>query len=160
MLPAEILALRHQLAILKRSAKKRPRLGKSDRFLWLWLSRWLPDRRNSLLIIKPETVLAWHRKGFRLYWTWKNRRRRPGRSNTTMEIRDLIRKMSTANVTWGAPRIHGELLKLGIEVSQATVAKYMARRSKPPSQTWRTFPVVSRAAPHLNAAMPRRPPAF
>jgi len=136
---AEILALCHQLAILKRSAKKRPRLGKSDRFLWLWLSRWLPDRRNSLLIIKPETVLAWHRKGFRLYWTWKSRQRRPGRPDTTMEIRGLIRTMSIANATWGAPRIHGELLKLGIEVSQATVTKYMARRRKPPSQTWRTF---------------------
>jgi len=136
---AEILALRHQLAILKRSAKKRPRLGKPDRFLWLWLSCWLPDWRNCLLIVKPETVLAWHRKGFRLFCIWKSRQRRPGRPDTTQEIRDLIRRMSTANATWGAPRIHGELLKLGIEVSQATVAKYMVRRSKPPSQTWRTL---------------------
>jgi len=135
----EILVLRHQLAILKQSAKKRPRLRKSDRFLWVWISRWWPGWRNSLLIVKPETVLAWHRKGFRLYWAWKSRRRPPGRPDTTQEIRDLIRKMSTSNATWGAPRIHGELLKLGIEVSQATVAKYMIRRSKPPSQTWRTF---------------------
>ena len=136
---AEILVLRHQLAILKQSARRRPLLGKSDRFLWVWFSRWWPDWRNCLVIVKPETVLAWHRKGFRLYWTWKSRRGRPGRPDTTVEIRALIRKMSTANATWGAPRIHAELLKLGIEVSQATVAKYMARRSKPPSQTWRTF---------------------
>jgi putative transposase len=139
VLLAEILALRHQLAILKQSTKKRPRLGKSDRFLWVRLCHWWPDWRNSLLIVKPETVLAWHRKGFRLYWTWKSRRRHPGRPNTTKEIQDLIRTMSTANATWGAPRIHGELLKLGIEVSQATVAKYMTRHGKPPSQTWRTF---------------------
>ena len=124
VLLAEILALRHQLAILKQSTKKRPRLGKSDRFLWVRLCHWWPDWRNSLLIVKPETVLAWHRKGFRLYWTWKSRRRHPGRPNTTKEIQDLIRTMSTANATWGAPRIHGELLKLGIEVSQATVANH------------------------------------
>jgi transposase InsO family protein len=136
---AEILALRHQLAILKRSSKKRPRLGKSDRLLWVWLSRLWPDWRNSLLFVKPETVLTWHRKGFRLYWTWKSHRHRPGRPDTTQEIRDLIRKMCAANATWGAPRIHGELQKLGLDVSQATVAKYMIRRSKPPSQNWRTF---------------------
>jgi putative transposase len=136
---AEILALRHQLTILKRSSKKRPHLGKPDRLLWVWLSCLWPDWRNFFLIVKPETVLAWHRKGFRLYWTWKSRRRRPGRPDTTQEIGDLLRKMCAANATWGAPRIHGELLKLGIEVFQATVAKYMVRRRKPPSQTWRTF---------------------
>ena len=128
---AEILALRHQLTILKRSSKKRPRLGRPDRLLWVWLSRLWPDWRNSLLFVRPETVLAWHRKGFQLYWMWKSRRRRPGRPDTTQEIRDLIRKMCAANATWGAPRIHGELQKLGVEVSQATVAKYMIRRSKP-----------------------------
>ena len=122
-LPAKILALRHQLTILKRSSKKRPRLGRSDRLLWVWLCRFWPDWRNSLLVVKPETVLAWHRKGFRRYWTWKSRRHRPGKPDTTQEIRDLTRKMCTANATWGAPRIHGELLKLGIAVSQATVAK-------------------------------------
>ncbi len=138
-LQAEILALRHQINILRRSVPTRPRLNSSDRFLWVWLSRLWRDWRSALVMVKPETVIAWHRKGFRLYWKWKSRRRRTGRPDTSLEIRDLIRKMSTSNTTWGAPRIHGELLKLGIEVSQATVAKYMVRRSRPPSQTWRTF---------------------
>jgi putative transposase len=108
------------------------------RLFWVWLSRLWTDWRSALLIVKPETVIAWHRKGFRLYWTWKSRHRQ-GRPNVSAEIRDLIRKMSEANPRWGAPRIHGELLKLGIEVSQATVAKYMVRHRRPPSQTWRTF---------------------
>jgi len=95
--------------------------------------------RCALAMVKPETVIAWHRKGFRLYWTWKSRRGRPGRPQVSREVRDLIRKMSLANPLWGAPRIHGELLKIGIQLSQATVAKYMERPRKPPSQTWRTF---------------------
>src|ERR1019366_2147450 len=86
----------------------------------------------------PETVIAWHRRGFRLYWTWKSRHRK-GRPSVSTEGRDPIHRMSLANPRWGAPRIHGELLKLGIEVSQAPVAKYMVRHRKPPSQTWRTF---------------------
>jgi hypothetical protein len=94
--------------------------------------------RLALLIVKPETVIAWHRKGFRLYSTWKSLQRQ-GRPLVSTELRDLIRKMSLANPRWGAPRIHGELLKLGLEVSQSTVAKYMVRHRKPPSQTWRTF---------------------
>jgi hypothetical protein len=98
----------------------------------------LPGRQSALLILKPETVIAWHRKGFRLYWTWKSRPRH-GRPSVSTELRDLIRRMSLANPRWGAPRIHGELLKLGLEVSQATVAKYMVRHRKPSSQTWRTF---------------------
>jgi transposase InsO family protein len=89
--------------------------------------------------VKPEAVIAWHRKGFRIYWTWKSHQAAPGRPTVALEVRDLIRKMSLANPLWGAPRIHGELLKLGIELSQATVAKYMARRQKPLSQAWRTF---------------------
>jgi len=92
-----------------------------------------------LVIVKPETVIGWHRKGFRLYWTWKSRAVEHGRPRVSREVRELIRKMSSANPLWGAPRIHGELLKLGIEISQATVAKYMVRHRKPPSQTWRTF---------------------
>jgi transposase InsO family protein len=92
-----------------------------------------------LLIVKPETVIAWHRKGFRIYWTWKSHQAAPERPTAALEVRDLIRKMSLANPLWGAPRIHGELLKLGIVVSQATVAKYLVRRQKPPSQAWRTF---------------------
>ena len=135
----EILALRHQINVLRRSQPVRVRLTTLDRFLWAWLlplwSRW----RSALIIVKPETVMAWHRRGFRLYWTWKSRQGRPGRPEVSHEVRELIRKMNVANPLWGAPRIHGELLKLGIEVSQATVAKYMARQRKPPSQTWRTF---------------------
>jgi len=89
--------------------------------------------------VKPETVISWHRKGFRLYWRWKSRNGDPGRPTIDLEVRKLIRRMSQTNPLWGAPRIHGELLKLGIELSQATVAKYMSRQRKPPSQTWRAF---------------------
>lgn len=138
-LQIEILALRHQLTVLKRSQRGRIRLSAADRVFWVWLSRFWRNWRSTLLIVKPETVIAWHRKGFRLYWAWKSRRGIRGRPEVCQEIRDLIRKMSLANPLWGAPRIHGELLKLGIEVSQATVAKYMTRGRKPPSQTWRTF---------------------
>ncbi len=92
-----------------------------------------------LVIVKPATVIGWHRKGFRLYWTWKSRRRRGGRPPIPRDVRALISRMSRENPLWGAPRIHGELLKLGIEVSEATVSKYLARLPKPPSQTWRTF---------------------
>jgi putative transposase len=136
---SEILALRHQLLVLQRShGSHRLKLSGPDRILWVWLSRLWADWRSALLIVKPETVIAWHRKGFHLYWRWKSRNR-DGRPSITPEVRNLIRRMSLANPRWGAPRIHGELLKLGIEVSQATVAKYMARDRKPPSQTWRTF---------------------
>jgi len=110
----------------------------ADRVLWMWLSRLWSNWRSALVIVKPETVLAWHRRGFRLYWSWKSRHRQ-GRPCISKEIIDLIRKMSLANPRWGAPRIHGELLKLGFELSEATVAKYMVRHRKPPSQTWRTF---------------------
>jgi putative transposase len=138
-LQVEIVALRHQLNAMRRSVPSRPKLHASDRFLWILLSRLWPDWRSALIIIKPETVIAWHRKGFRLFWTWKSTHGRSGRPGISTENRDLIRTMSKANVIWGAPRIHGELLKLGMEVSQATVAKYMVKPSKPPSQTWRTF---------------------
>ena len=94
---------------------------------------------GTLVIVRPETVITWHRKGFRLFWTWKSRRRRGGRAPVPREVRDIIRRMSRENPLWGAPRIHGELLKLGIEVSEATVSKYIERHRKPPSQTWRTF---------------------
>jgi putative transposase len=106
--------------------------------LWAWLSRSWRGWRWAVRIVKPETVIAWHRRGFRLFWTWKSR---PGTGRPTVphEIRGLIRELSTANPLWGAPRIHGELQKLGILVSQSTVAKYMRRHPRPPSQTWRTF---------------------
>ena len=134
----ENLALRHQINVLRRRGR-RPLLKSGDRLLWVWLARLWTGWRSALVIVKPETVIAWHRRGFRLYWTWKSRHARPGRPEIPWEVRDLIRKMSLANPLWGAPRLHGELLKLGIEVSQATVAKYKAHPRKPPSQTWRTF---------------------
>ena len=136
-LALENLALRQQLAVYKR-ARKRPRLSKADRAFWVLLTRTWSGWKDALLIVKPDTVMAWHRKGFRLFWTWRSRRR-TGRPPIDQEVRELIRKMSTANVRWGAPRIHGELLKLGIQVSQTTVAKYMVRHRKPPSPTWRSF---------------------
>lgn len=135
----ENLALRHQLGVLRRSAPKRLKLRPADRILWVWLRRVWADWKSALLIVQPETVIAWHRKGFRLYWTWRVRRGKPGRPALPREIRDLIRTMSRNNPLWGAPRIHGELLKLGIEITEPTVAKYMLRHRKPPSQTWRTF---------------------
>jgi hypothetical protein len=137
-LAVENLALRHQLGVLQRTAK-RPRLGRVDRLLWVLLSRFWAGWRESLAIVQPETVIRWHREGFRLYWRWKSRSKALGRPRVAREIRDLIRKMSEANVLWGAPRIHGEPLKLGIEISQAAVSKYMVRHRKPPSQDWRTF---------------------
>ena len=138
-LQVEILALRHQLLVLQRSnSGHRIRLRATDRLLWVWLSRLWTNWRSALIIVKPETVIAWHRQGFRLYWKWKSRHL-AGRPSVSSELADLIRRMSLANPRWGAPRIHGELMKLGIQVSQATVAKYMVRNRKPPSQNWRTF---------------------
>jgi putative transposase len=135
----ENLALRQQLAVVRRSAPKRLKLTPADRIFWVWLRRVWGDWRSALLIVKPETVVAWHRLGFRLFWSWKIRRGKPGRPAVPPEVRDLIRMMSRNNPRWGAPRIHGELLKLGIEITEPTVAKYMVRQRKPPSQTWRTF---------------------
>jgi putative transposase len=135
----ENLALRHQINVRRRRGRRQLHLNNADRLLWVCLSRLSTGWRSALVIIKPGTVIRWHRKGFRLYWTWKSKLARPGRPDIPREVRDLIRKMSLANPLWGAPRIHGELLKLGIELSQATVAKYMVRHRKPPSQTWHTF---------------------
>jgi len=135
----EILALRQQLAVLHHSSSKRPHLRPVDRFFWVCLSKLWSGWKDPLIIVKPDTVVAWSRKGFRLFWTWKSRRGRMGRPAVSKDVRDLIRKISLANPLWGAPRVHGELLKLGIDVSQPTVAKYMVRHRKPPSQTWRTF---------------------
>jgi transposase InsO family protein len=138
VLHLEVLALRHQLEVLQRSRPRRLRLVQADRWLWTWLSRVWTAWRTALVIVKPDTVIAWHRRGFRLFWTWKSRRR-PGRPRVPTDVRALIRTISQMNPLWGAPRIHGELLKLGIDVSQATVAKYMGCRRQPPSQTWRAF---------------------
>ncbi len=131
VLAAEILAVRHQLGALQRSVR-RPRLRRRDRIFWVWLSRLWADWRPSLIIIKPDTVLRWHRDGFRLYWRWKSRGK-PGRPKIAPEIRRLIRQMSRENVTWGSPRIQSELALLGYTVDQSTVVKYMDRHRKPPS---------------------------
>jgi transposase InsO family protein len=128
----ENLALRHQLHVLRRQRPGRLRLFTFDRLLYrLW-----PRCLEAMVLVKPATVIQWHRQGFRLFWRWRSR---SGRPSVDREVRDLIRQMSGANPLWGAPRIHGELLKLGIEVSQATVAKYMVRRRGAPSPTWRSF---------------------
>jgi putative transposase len=138
-LQVENVALRHQIGVLRRSLRKRPKLTPVDRLLWVWLSRIWRDWRSAMAIVKPETVVAWHRAGFRLFWTWKVRRGQPGRPVISCEVRDLIRRMCRENPGWGAPRIHGELLKLGIDIGESSVSKYMVRCRKPPSQTWRTF---------------------
>ena len=135
----ESLALRHQIGVLQRSAAKRAKLTSGDRLFWIGLSRLWRDWHSALAIVKPETVVAWHRAGFRRFWTWKVRRAQPGRPLISRELRDLIRKMCRENPLWGAPRIHGELLKLGINIAESSVSKYMVRGNKPPSQTWRTF---------------------
>jgi putative transposase len=137
-LQLEVLALRHQLQVLHRTRPRRLRLTTTDRCLWVILSRIWTGWRTALVIVRPETVIAWHRRGFRLWWTWRGRRR-IGPPTAPADVCTLIRTMAKANPCWGAPRIHGELLKLGIDVCQATVAKYMGRRRQPPSQTWRTF---------------------
>lgn len=138
-LHAEILALRHQLLVLQRSKRShKARLSIADRAFWVLLSQLWSGWRSALLIVKPETVIAWHRRGFRLYWSWKSRHPQ-GRPSVSQEVIDLIRQMNRANPRWGAPKIHGQLLKLGFELSESTVAKYMVRPRRPPSQTWRTF---------------------
>ena len=134
----EFVALRHQITVLQRQIPK-PRLKSAGRRLWVFLSRFWPRWRSALVLVKPDTVIDWHRRGFRWYWTWKVRHGKAGRPSVPKDTRELIRTMSRNNVLWGAPRIHSELLKLGIQVSQASVAKYMVRHSRPPSQTWRTF---------------------
>ena len=137
-LEAENLVLRHQLNVLRRKSPKRVALSSIDRLLLVGLYRLAPEVLDALKIIRPETLIRWHRAGFRAFWRWRSR---PcgGRPRTPADIRRLIREMSVANPLWGAPRIHGELLKLGIDVGQTTVAKYMARRRRPPSQGWKTF---------------------
>ena len=137
-LQLENVALRQQVAVLKRE-RPRPRLHPLDRVFWVLLFHLWPRWKDALVIVKPETVIGWHRRGFRLFWKWKSCHGKPGRPRTSKEIRELIQRMSRENPLWGAPRNHGELLKLGIDVSQATVTRYMVRHPKPPSQTWRTF---------------------
>jgi transposase InsO family protein len=138
VLVLENAALRHQIEVLQRNSS-RPTLRGRDRAFWDILSCLWPDWRRSLFIVQPETVIRWNRRGFRYYWNWKSRPKWPGRPRVTREVRDLIRQMSSDNPLWGAPHIHGELLKLGIEISQASVSKYMVKPDRPSSQSWRTF---------------------
>jgi len=135
---AETAFLRQQLVVLKRSAPARLRLRTADRLIFVWLYRLFPSLLEAAVVFKPETLVRWHRSGFRLYWRWKSRRR-VGRPVVPADIRDLIRTISRDNPLWGAPRIHGELLKLGIDIAQSTVAKYMSRRHRPRSPGWQAF---------------------
>jgi transposase InsO family protein len=137
-LEAENATLRHQLVVLRRKLKGRAHMTNNDRWFFVQLYRWFPSILPVLMIIRPETPVRWHRAGFRRYWRWKSHRR-GGRPQIETELRVLIRQMSTENLLWGAPRIHGELLKLGFKVAQSSVAKYMVKRRGPPSQGWRTF---------------------
>jgi transposase InsO family protein len=137
-LEAENAVLRHQLTVLRRKVYGRVRLTNNDRWFFVQLYRWFPSLLQAITIIRPETLVRWHRAGFRRYWRWKSRLR-GGRPQISAEPRVLIRRMSIENPLWGAPRIHGELLKLGFEVAQSSVAKYMVKRRGPPSQGWRTF---------------------
>ena len=137
-LEAENAALRHQLIVLRRKVRGRPRLTNNDRWFLVQLYRWFPSILQVLTVIRPGTLVRWHRAGFRRYWRW-NSRSRGGRPQIESDLRALIRRMSIENPLWGAPRIHGELLKLGFEVAQSSVAKYMVKRRGPPSQGWRTF---------------------
>ena len=137
-LEAEILVLRHQLNILQRRARGRPHLRWVDRALFIWLYRRCPSILNATTVVRPETILRWHRMGFAAYWRWKSGSP-GGRPRITKEVRDLIRRMSLENPLWGATKIHGELLKLGIRVAQSTVSTYMVPRRDRPLQTWKTF---------------------
>jgi hypothetical protein len=137
-LEAENLLLRHQLCIALRRAPRRLRLRSIDRALLVWMSRVWPRLLETVVVVQPETVLRWHRAGFRTFWRWKSRHR-AGRPTIDRGLRDLIKRMSQENPLWGASRIHGELLMLGFEVAQSTVSKYMARGRSPPSQNWKTF---------------------
>jgi hypothetical protein len=137
-LALENLALGQQLAVYQRRhprLKLRPR----DRFFWVWLSKAWGQWRSVLVIVKPETVIRWHREGFKFFWTRLAKRKQVGRPLVDAQVKALIKQIAQANPLWGAPRIHGELLKLGIEVSERTVSRLLPTNRKPPSQTWRTF---------------------
>jgi transposase InsO family protein len=137
-LEAENAVLRHQLIVLRRKLKGRARLTNNDRWFFVQMYRWFPSILQVLTIVRPETLVRWHKVGFRCYWRSKSHRR-GGRPQIAMELRRLIRLMSMENPLWGAPRIHGELLKLGFEVAQSSVAKYMVKHHGPPSLGWKTF---------------------
>ena len=144
-LEAEIVMLRHQLNVLRRRVPLKPKLSVADRLLFVWLYRLFPSVLNAVTIFQPETLIRWHRAGFCLYWRWKSRSR-GGRPKVPIEIRRLIRDTSLANRLWGAPRIHGELLKLGIDIAQSRVAKYMARDGRGGRRLGRPFCTIIRPA--------------
>src|SRR5260370_13929673 len=137
-LEAENAAVRHQLIVVRRKMPGRHWLTNNDRWFFLQMYRWFPSILKVVRIIQPETLVRWHRTGFRCYWRWKSLGR-GGRPQIETELRALIRRMSIENLLWGAPRIHSELLKLGLAVAQSSVAKYMVKRRQPPSQAWRVF---------------------
>jgi hypothetical protein len=146
-LAAEVLVLRHQINVLRRKSPKRQTFSTADRLTLVGLYRLAPTVLSALAIVKPETVIKWHRAGFRSYWRWKSRRR-GGRPTVAPEIRKLIREMSIANPLWGAPRIHGELLKIGIDIGQTSVAKYMAsEETRHPKAGGRSFAVMPTGSP-------------
>ena len=134
----ENAALRQQLAVFKRNVP-RPKLNDGDRLFWIGLRMIWQDWKSALLIVRPETVISWQRQRFKRYWWGLSQSKQPGRPRTGSEIRKLIRTMATANPTWGAPRVHGELKKLGYRISERTVSRWMPRKSGKPSQTWMTF---------------------
>jgi transposase InsO family protein len=137
-LEAEKAALRQQLTVLRRQVRGRIQLTNNDRLFFAQLYRWFPSVLEVITVIRPETLVRWHRAGFRCYWRWKSRSL-GGRPRIEADLRELIQRMNIENPLWGAPRIHGGLLKLGFEIAQSTVAKYMVKRHGPPSQGWRTF---------------------
>ena len=137
-LEAENIVLRQQVIVLSRKTRSRARLRNIDRLIFVRLCRLFPSILNAITVVKPETVIRWHRRGFQAYWRWKSRRH-GGRPRIQREIRDLIRRMNKENPLWGAPRIHSELLMLGIEVAESTVARYMTKSQGPASQGWKTF---------------------
>src|SRR6202047_2727677 len=147
-LEAENVALRHQLIVLRRKVRGRAWLTNNDRWFFIQLYRWFPSILQVLTILRPETLVRWHRAGFRCYWRWKSRPQ-GGRPQIETELRVLIRRMSVENPLWGAPRIHGELLKLGGEIAQSSGAKDLLERRAPPSQGWRTF--LRNHAPDIGA---------
>jgi transposase InsO family protein len=137
-LEIENLILRHQINVLRRAAPRRLRFSNSERLLFVWLYRLCPNVLQAVSVLRPETIVRWHGQGWRAYWRWKSSGT-PGRPKIEADVRELIREISLVNPLWGAPRIHGELLKLGIEVAQSTVSKYMAKGGRPTGQTWWTF---------------------
>jgi transposase InsO family protein len=147
-LEAENAALRHQLVVVQRKVRGRIEFTNGDRLFFILLYRWFPSVLKAMVVVRPETVVRWHRAGFRRYWHWRSRGR-GGRPPISAELRSLIRRMSVENVLWGAPRIQGELLKLGFTVAQSTVARYMAKRDDPSGQSWSTF--LRNHAPHIAA---------